>query len=450
MTYEEALAYLNSLIKFGIKPGLERITALCEAFGNPQQGLRAIHIGGTNGKGSTAAFISSILREAGYRTGLYLSPYVHDVRERIQIDGQMIPEDDFAMLAAEIKAVADDIGAPFDGAQPFDSAQGDRPGEVTEFEVKTMMAYLYFARREVDFAVLEVGMGGRWDATNLVNPLVAVITNVSLDHTDRLGDTVEKIAFEKAGIIKTGTVVVTAAEDEAAWGVILRRSREEGAEVWRVKRAQSRSSQPGPTGDVHLRYSSKGGQLSVNNGEVHIMGLTPGLRGKFQHANAATAVAAVVALEKYEIRVPPQAIFAGVANAYVPGRLEVIRKEPLVVIDAAHNEDAARALAQAVTQDFKYDRLILVIGMLSTHAPEGVVGALAPLASKVIVTQSTWHKALPATELAEVARRFSAEIEVVDRVPDAYARALASAGKNDLILVTGSFYTIGELPVCIG
>ena len=433
MTYEASIEYLNSLLKFGIKFGLERITALSHAFGNPHRRLRVIHIAGTNGKGSTAAFVASILREAGYRTGLYLSPYVRNVRERIQINGALIPKTDFADLISEIQPIADDMAAT-------------DLGPVTEFEVKTMAAYLYFAREMVDFAVLEVGMGGRFDATNIVNPMVAVITNVGLDHTERLGGTTEEIAFEKAGIIKCGTPLVTAVEDEPAWRVILNRCREEGAEVWRV--LKSRSGKPGsPSADVQPRYVSKGDRFSLHGAERHLLGLRPGLAGHFQHVNAATAVAATLVLERYEVHVPDAAIAAGVANAYIPGRLEVVRDRPTVVIDGAHNPDAAKSLAAAIREGFSFRRLILVVGMLSTHPADGFLSQLAPMASKVIATQSHWHLALPARELAGQARRFCAEVEVVENVPDAVSRALRIAGEEDLVLVTGSFYTIGEVPL---
>ncbi|MCE5200431.1 MAG: folylpolyglutamate synthase/dihydrofolate synthase family protein [Armatimonadota bacterium] len=431
MTYDQAVNYLDGLMKFGIKFGLDRIKALSEALGSPHKHLRVIHVGGTNGKGSTSTFIQNILSEAGYRTALYVSPYVHDLRERIQIDGRVIGREEFAELISDIKPVVDKISQT-------------ELGPVTEFEVKTMAAYLYFARRMVDFAVMEVGMGGRFDATNIVEPLVAVITNVSLDHTERLGHTVEKIAFEKAGIIKTGTVVVTAAEDEDAWRVILRRAREEGAEVWRVMRSQARK-QGSPSADVQFRYISKDGNFSFNGPEVHMLNLRPGLLGQFQHTNAATAVAAVLALARYEVRVPEPAVQAGIANAYIPGRLEVLQDKPTVVIDGAHNTDAAHNLAKAIHDKFTYEKLILVIGMLSTHSAEGVLSNLAPLASHIIATQSQWSKALPAQELAESARTFLDDVEVVERVPNAVRRALEIAGEKDLILVTGSFYTIGEV-----
>lgn len=430
MTYQESLEYLDSLLKFGIKFGLERITALAEAFGNPQKQLRVIHVAGTNGKGSTCTFAASILREAGYRTGLYLSPYVYDVRERIQIDGEMISEDEFAALVTEIKPVAEKIGKT-------------DLGPVTEFELKTMMAYLHFARKAVDFAVLEVGMGGRFDATNIVEPLVAVITSISLDHTERLGETVEQIAFEKSGIVKTGSLVVTAVEDEAAWRVILGRCHEEGTEVWRVMKSRARASSA--SADVQLRYASKNDSFSLKGGEVQMAGLRPGLKGKFQHANAATAIAAIVSLERYEVRVTPQAIFAGVANAHIPGRLQVLREHPTLVIDGAHNPDAAGKLARAIADEFKYQKLILVIGMIQTHPPEEVLAKLAPMASKVIATQSQWMKAAPVQTIADAARALGAEVEAVDNVPAAVDRALEIADPHDLILVTGSFYTIGEV-----
>ncbi|MCE5314130.1 MAG: folylpolyglutamate synthase/dihydrofolate synthase family protein [Armatimonadota bacterium] len=433
LTYEQALDYLDGLLKFGIKFGLERITALSEALGNPHRDLRVIHVGGTNGKGSTATFIQTILSEAGYRTALYTSPYVRDLRERIQIDGRMIGREEFAEIISEIKPAADKIG------------QTDL-GPVTEFEVKTMAAYLYFARMHVDFAVMEVGMGGRFDATNIVEPYVAVITNVSLDHTERLGDTVDKIAFEKAGIIKTGCTLVTAVDDEEAWQVILKQARHEGAEVWRIISSHARKA-TSPSPDVQFKYTTKENGFSMRGPEIQLIGLKPGLVGQFQHANAATAIAAVLALEKYEVRVPVPAIRAGIAYAYIPGRVETLQDNPKVIVDGAHNPAAARSLARAIRENYSYDRLILVIGMLSTHPCEGVLARLAPIASTVIATQSGWSKALPADVLEKEARKHCENVENVSNVSDAVKRALDIANTNDLVLVTGSFYTIGEVNI---
>jgi len=431
LTYAETIAYLDGLLKFGIKFGLDRVRALCEAFDNPHERLRVLHIGGTNGKGSTATFVSSILRQAGYRTGLYLSPYVRDLRERIQIDGRMISQRDFAAIVSEIRPIAEQIGT-------------SDLGPVTEFEVKTVAAYVYFARREVDFAVLEVGMGGRFDATNLVTPLVSVITNVSLDHTDRLGNTVEQIAFEKAGIVKTGGVLVTAVDDEKAWKVLSDRCREQGAEIWLVTNGADRPlSRPSP--DVQVKYSVEDGYLSVRSADFCLKKVRPGLRGEFQFVNAATAVAAILAMRKYEVTLPARAFERGIARAHIPGRLEVLRSRPTVVIDAAHNPAAARCLARSIRESFVFDRLILVLGMTAGHSCEGVVRELVPAASAVIATQPTWFKAADAKEIAREAIKLNPNVEVIERVPEAVRCALAQARDSDLVLVTGSFYTIGEV-----
>jgi len=432
MTYDEALDYLGGLTKFGIRFGLERITALTRHFGNPQDRLRVIHVGGTNGKGSTCTFISSILRAADYRVGLYLSPYVNDLRERIQVDGQMISREAFAGIISEIRPVADEISR-------------SEMGPVTEFEVKTLAALLHFSRQQVDFAVLEVGMGGRFDATNIVHPLVAVITNIGLDHTERLGRTHKKIAFEKAGIVKTGSVLVTAVDHPGAWKVILDRAHEEGCEVWRL--VDSGVQPPaGPSADVHLRFSSISGEFVLGVQDRTFGPFRPGLRGAFQHKNAALALAAIEALARYEVRIPARAISEGIESARIPGRLEVLAERPLLVIDGAHNAEAAAVLAEAVPASFEYENLILVIGMLASHSAQGVLNSLAPLASKIIATQPPWMKATPAEEMAEAAAEYCGDVETAPTVPAAVERALACAGQRDLVLVTGSFYTIGAVP----
>ena len=304
-------------------------------------------------------FISSILRKAGYKTGLYLSPYVYDMRERIQIDGQMISEEDFADIITRLQPVIDEISA-------------SDLGEVTEFEVKTMAAFMYMEMQKVDFAVLEVGMGGRFDATNIAEPLVSVITNISLDHTERLGNTIKKIAFEKSGIIKTGGLLVTAVQDQQAWLVILDRCRHMGSEVWRVISSEHVKTAV-PSADMHLRYTSKGDHFSFRQAESVMINIKPGLMGEFQQVNASTAIAAVLALKKYEIRIPEKTIIEGISSAYLPGRLETLRYNPRLVIDGAHNPDAARNLAVAIHDNFRYDNLILVIGMLENHSARGVL-----------------------------------------------------------------------------
>ncbi len=430
--YDAALEYLSGLLRFGIKFGLDRFTELCRRLGDPQSELRVIHVGGTNGKGSTCTFITSILRERGFRVGTYLSPYVYDVRERIQINGEMIPPEDFADLMSEIAPVMESIAET-------------ELGQGTEFEAKTAMAFLYFARQKVDFAVIEVGMGGRYDCTNLVNPIVTAITNVSLDHTERLGDTVSQIAWDKAGIAKPGATLVTAATDEA-WGVIFRTAAEQSVEdMWRVVPPNHVPGPDSPVPNATVIYQGDDGEVTIELPDGIIGPVNLRLAGDFQLANAALAAAAVEAIPKTLTHVPHSAMERGLSKAYLPGRMEVLRRRPTVVIDAAHNPDGARNLADSIRRHFDYQRLILVVGMLSTHSADEVLETLAPMADEVIATRSRWEKARPAGEIAEAALHFTANVRVIEPVASAVREALDIAGEKDLVLVTGSFYTIGEV-----
>lgn len=429
MDYNQAIEYLSGLRRFGIKLGLERFSELCRRMGNPQDKLRAIHVGGTNGKGSTCTFITSILKAAGYSVGTYLSPYVYDVRERIQMNGEMIPKEDFAGLMSEI-------------VPHIEAVAGTEFGDATEFEVKTLMAFLYFARKGLDYSVIEVGMGGRYDATNLITPLVSVITNVTLDHTDRLGDTVSQIARDKSGIAKPGVPLVTAAAEEA-WRTIHKTAKVQG--VGRIIRVIMRDASPAPDSpqpDTYVYFDGRDGEVTIELPDGKTGPVVLRLAGDFQAVNAATAAAAVSALPD---PVSHAAIIKGLAEAYLPGRLEVLRRNPTVVIDAAHNPDGAKKLAESVPKLFRYNRLILVIGMLSTHSAEEVLGILAPIADEVIATKSQWEKARPAADVADAAMRITPNVRIIEPVPAAVQAALSSAAKDDLVLITGSFYTIGEV-----
>lgn len=441
MKYEEAVAYMDRLTLLGWQPGLERFAEFCRRLGDPQDRFKSVHVAGTNGKGSTTAMIASILQAAGYRTGMYISPYVYDMRERVQVDGRMIPKEDFARLVESIIPCADEL------------ADTDL-GHPTEFEVKTAVAFLYFAEREVDFAVLEVGLGGRLDATNIVTPMVGVITSIGLDHTDRLGTTIPEIAFEKAGIVKSDGQLVTAVTDPEAFDVIRRVCEDRNSALWQVA----------PTDDTGARFAVRSigagdtpfesrplpprrrPTLTVDGLSSAYSGLVVGMQGEFQYVNAATAVGAVDALIARGTEVPEEAVRAGLRDACMPGRLEVIRRNPTIVLDGAHNPSAATALLSAVRAQFEYDRLILVMGMVKGHAVEDVVAVLAPVADILIATASSSSRAVPAESVAEAALPHASNVEVVETVPAAVHRALELAGHRDLVLVTGSFYVVGEVP----
>lgn len=450
MNFEEAIAYLSSLGKFGWHLGLERIQALCEAFQHPERRFPSVHITGTNGKGSTSTMIASILQASGYRTGLYLSPYVRTICERIQVDGHLIPEEDLAHLITRIAPVVPQV------------ARNPRCGQPTEFEVKTLAGFLYFAEQKVDYGVIEVGLGGRYDATNVILPEVAVITNISLDHTERLGHTLTAIAGEKAGIIKEGIPCVTGAQGEAL-EVIARTCREKRAPLYRLgeeirlipqeeEEREDLVPLPLPSTEEALRYPSL-----ISRPEppftVEVMGVCYSnlhlrLLGEFQKQNAALAVSAVHLLrERGADRITEQTVREGLKKAYLPGRLEVIREKPGLILDGAHNGAKAEALAQALQTLFRYRHLILVLGMTRGHQINDVVKPLVPLAHRIIVTEPAF-RSLPAEDLYQVVRsQTSVPVSIAKPVPLAVEEALSYAKVEDLVCVTGSLYVVGEVPI---
>ena len=423
MDYAAALSYLHGRLRLGMKLGNERFLALLERLGHPQERLRVIHVAGTKGKGSTTAMTAAILQAAGYRAGQYLSPFVYDVRERIQINGQMIPQEDFARLVTNI--------------EPHVRAleQTDL-GPTTEFELKTAIGLCWFAEQAVDYAVLEVGLGGRLDATNVISrPLVTVITNIGLDHTELLGDTHALIAREKAGIVKPGVPCVTGVpQGSEAWDVI--------AEVCRTQGAPLTAVTPED-------FSVTGERLTVRTSRRTLADVSLRLRGAFQHINAAVAVAALDVISPAALPpLPDAAMRRGLEEAYVPGRLEKIADRPTVLVDVGHNALAAEALAAALRDDFGPGRrLILIVGLSRQHQPDPFLEPLAALHPRVLIATQPSFRPLDAAEVAVSARRCDIpKVEAVPEVREAVRRALALAGPDDLICLTGSFYTVGDVP----
>ena len=423
MDYDDALSYLEGRLRLGVKLGNERFLALLGLLGDPQERLRVVHIAGTKGKGSTTAMAASVLQAAGYTVGMYLSPYVYDVRERIQINGMMISRADFARWVSHIKP-------------HIDALELTEFGPATEFELKTAVGLCYFAEQSVDYAVLEVGLGGRLDATNVVaKPLVTAVTNIGLDHTELLGDTLAAIAGEKAGIIKPGVPCVT--------GVPL------GGEAWQVieKVCAEKSA---PLLAVAAPKWEEGG-LTLTTPSRTLSGLHLRLRGAFQELNAAAALTALDAItDPAGPVISEEAARAGLENAWVPGRLEQVWERPTVVLDVAHNEISARALTSALRDQHSADtrRLILVIGLSRSHAPEPFLEPLAALHPVRLIATEPAFRPRPALEVAETASMLGfTKVDVVESsVADAVRAAMQEAGPDDLICVTGSFYTVGDLP----
>ena len=442
--FDEAVHYFDGLLRFGVKLGLERFEALLARLGDPQARLSAIHIAGTKGKGSTALFASSILRAAGYKVGTYLSPYVYDLRERVQIGGEMIPKADFARLATWIRAESE-------------SLYEEHPdlGPTTEFEFKTALGFCWFAEQNVDYAVIEVGLGGRLDATNVLPaPLVSVITNIGLDHTQILGDTLALIAGEKAGIIKPGGVCVTGAQAPEALDVIRAVSSERRAVLVEVQPNREWGAEPAPD------PTSGEQQFWIRTPRRTMPSVLLGVRGEFQQANAALAMIALDCACP-PISISDEAVRRGIAAARIPGRLEIVRgSAPTVIVDAAHNAMAADALGSALRNGFAASErpMIFVVGMSKGHEPAEFLGELfAGFDEKsltVVATEPSFHPR-EASETANAARTLGAGWILVEPQAQSAARlavdlaqdALAGSGMIDpLIVVTGSFFTLGDLP----
>ncbi|MBM4236679.1 MAG: bifunctional folylpolyglutamate synthase/dihydrofolate synthase [Firmicutes bacterium] len=436
--YNKALEWIHGLGRFGIKPGLERVTAMLELLGNPHHGIRFVHVAGTNGKGSTAAMLASILRAAGYTVGLYTSPYLLSFTNRMSVNNTDIEHGELVRLVDRIKPIVEQL-------------QNDPElGHPTEFEVVTVLALAFFAASGVDLVVMEVGLGGRLDATNIVTPLISIITNISLEHTDVLGNTIEEIAFEKAGIIKQGKPLITAAEDQRALCVFIKRCQDLDCLYYRVYPPREATEQPIDQRPVSIiKQITEDGQFFNYHGfnQEHC-DLFIALRGKYQLLNAATALAAVELLENYGFTVSRAAILKGLAETSWPGRLELLQKEPLVILDGAHNPAAMEKLAEAVPLYFKYKRLVLVIGMLADKDTAAMLKFILPLSDLVVFTRPLLPRAADPQTIADFALnhfKLVKDYYVIKDHQEALDKAFELAEPEDAILVTGSLYTVSDI-----
>ncbi len=419
--------YLDRLARnFGQRPGLERIAFLLRYLGEPHRRYRVVHVAGTKGKGSTATLISSILQEAGLRVGLYTSPHLVRYNERIQVDGVPISD---AELEAAFRRLWPGVEAAL--ANPD-------VGQPTEFEVGTALAFDHFAARQVEVAVVEVGLGGRLDATNVVQPDVAVITPIGLDHTEVLGDTIGQIAGEKAGIIKPGVPVVISPQVPEAWAVL-------------QATAAARSAALVEVGwDVIYRVralSPRGTVMDVRGRLGEYPSLEVGLAGSHQGANAATALAAVEVLTTRGVPVAEAAIRRGLAKGWIPGRFEVVAQRPTVVLDGAHNPVAAAALARALEEVFPGRRPVFVVGLQSEKPVLPTLAQVLPAGRAVVCTRARWSRLAPLSpeELARWARLLVEEVHTAGSAGEALELACRLAGPDGLVCCWGSLYLIGEL-----
>lgn len=408
------------------KFGLENITVLAEGLGDPERATPCVHVAGTNGKGSTAAMLESILRAAGLRTGLYTSPHLERINERIRVCGTEISDDDFA---ATWNRVHETIEALI--------ASGVLHAHPTFFECTTAMAFLAFSTHVVDMAVYEVGLGGRLDATNIVVPEVAVITPIDFDHENFLGHSIQEIASEKAGIIKPGTRVVSSAERPEARELISRRCQEAGAQLVEIDEAWH-------LGDVSL---SDGCYRAVARSAAFCreIAVEPPLPGRFQLRNALAAATAAILLEERGFSVGNDSIARGIATARWPGRLERVSERPAIYIDGTHNPAGARELVRFWQENFRGHRIHLVYAAMRDKAVDEVAGLLFPHAETVVFTELRQPRAISAALLAEITGEFAKRYFVIRDPGEAFEHALGLARPEDVVFVTGSLYLAGEL-----
>ncbi len=425
MSYQETIDYLYGLQHHGIKLGLDNSILLMELMGSPHRAFRSVHIAGTNGKGSTAAFLESILRHSGLRVGLYTSPHLVSFTERIRVNNVPISEEDVVGLAGRIRtACRQNVSR---GASP--------PPNPTFFEVTTAMAFTYFAEHGVDIAVVEVGMGGRLDSTNVLTPLISIITNIDFEHTEFLGTTLEQIAGEKSGIIKEGIPVITGAAQPEVVPVLERTARESHAPFYRLGADFTAENISGESAQV---FDYRGirdfyGSLGV------------GMRGRYQVDNACLAVAATECLQDYDIRIDETGISRGLKFTNWEGRLECVSERPAIFLDGAHNPGSARMLSQAMqAMRASYRKLILVIGILSDKDYRGMISAFTSLADHIVVTRPGYSRAMDLDALAAETRKLHDSVDTADTVRAAITAARELASEDDCILITGSLYVVGD------
>jgi len=434
MNFPESVRYLLSLGRELAAPtqaatakfNLENISILAGSLGQPEKKYPSVHIAGTNGKGSTAAFLESILRHAGLRTGLYTSPHLERINERIRVNGEEIPDDAFAAVFSQIHSTIEEL-----------LAAGTLRAHPTFFECVTAIAFEYFAEADVEFAVFETGLGGRLDSTNIVTPQVSVITRIDFDHENFLGHSLPEIAAEKAGIIKRGVPVVLAEQREEARQVLLTRAHQLDAPVMQTATAFAADSQQMEDGRVRAvaREISSGAQFKI----------APQLAGHFQLQNALNALAAARVLASTGVPITDSAIENGIAAAVWPGRIEKVHASPDIYLDGAHNPSAARELATFLQENFPNRKIIMVFGALRDKAVDEIAGILFPLAAEVIFTEPHTSRSISASQLAEIAGHHAAHFTIVPDSAQALAAAMARAAPSDVICITGSLYLVGEL-----
>ncbi len=422
-TYSEALNWIHGRLRLGIKPGLKRMQWMMERLGSPEAKLKAIHIGGTNGKGSTVTFLRSILEASGYSVGTFTSPYIEQFNERISANGQAISDEELIKLVNIIRPLADeledtDLGAP------------------TEFEVITAMSFYYFAEmNQVDIVLFEVGLGGRFDSTNIITPMASVITNIGLDHTNILGNTYEEIAFEKAGIIKDERPLFTAVQLPGALKVIEEQAKQKNAQIYRLnKEFFIDAHEPQPKGEL----------FSVTTEFQALANLEISMIGKHQTENATLAIMTAQYLnEKSDFSISEQAIRTGLKAAYWPGRFEIISENPLIIIDGAHNDEGVTRLTTELAERYPNNPIHVVFAALKDKKLDNMIARLDQVAEKISFVSFDYPRAAAANDLLELSTLENKQ--AIDDWKSYLPEVINTLKGRDLLVITGSLYFISEI-----
>ncbi len=424
-TKEQAIDWIHSLITFGIKPGLERMKWMLDRLDHPEQKCKFIHVAGTNGKGSTVSYISQVLIHAGYRVGMYTSPYLVEFTNRIQVNGEDISGEDLVNTLNQIIPLVKEL-------------EHSKRGIPTEFEVVTTIALLYYATKKyTDIVLWETGLGGRLDSTNVVTPIFSIITNIGHDHMDFLGNNIKDIAKEKAGIIKSDIPVISGVEDEEALSIIRNTAELSNSDLYQISEQYYTK--------IH-NMNQSGSKFDFHSDNLTIQDINIRMLGPHQIKNAAISIMALELLkQKYKFNFDVNSIYAGLENTFWPGRFEILAQNPLVIIDGAHNPEGVQSLQQTISI-FNFKHLILVLGILKDKALKEYIEIILPLADEIIITKPTVPRAAKVEDVKNIIYSIDPNKKVVT-IKDwqqALSEALNIMKKDDLVLVTGSLYLIAE------
>lgn len=417
LTYKQAVDWLDSSQQLGMKPGLERIIALLDHLGNPEKNVQSIHVGGTNGKGSVCRYLSSILMKEGYKIGLFTSPHLISLRERFLINETMISKKDFSLLISKLKDVVE---------------KEDETLRPTYFEICTALMFLYFDMKKVDYAIIEVGLGGRFDATNVIEPILSIITNVSFDHTDILGDTIEKIAYEKAGIIKACVPLVTSAEKEALT-IIENEVIRQHTTIVHVTDSKSTTIKHTPEYQL-IRVRGMLDEYDLKTYEI----------GTYQRKNLALAIFAIEQLQMMGVFISPESITQGVKLMYHQGRMKIIHTNTTIIIDGAHNSSGMQELSISIRSLYQDKKIILVFGVLKDKNILLMIKEIHSLCQMVIITRPDNPRAADPEMVKKIASSYFSDNQIIvtHSISDAIDHGLKYASNDDILLITGSLYLI--------